>query len=65
MELPRLDSLVPLELRIPVVGEEAHVDGDVVSDSTGELGGSEHHTCIEEPSVGETEALDDLSGGHA
>jgi hypothetical protein len=52
-------------LRVPVVGEEAHVRGDVVPHSTGELGGSEHHTGVEEPSVGETEALDDLVGGHA
>lgn len=40
VQLLGLDGLVPLDLRVPVVGEKSHVRGEVVSDSTGELGGS-------------------------
>lgn len=65
MELFCPNSAVPLDLSVAVVGEEASACGDIVPHSTGELGGSKHHTGVEEPPVGETEALDDLDGRHA
>ncbi|KFZ14318.1 hypothetical protein V501_03305 [Pseudogymnoascus sp. VKM F-4519 (FW-2642)] len=62
VQLVALDGFQPLDLGIPVVGEETNVAGTVVAEAGEELGGGKHEAGVEEPAVEGAEAIDDGDG---
>lgn len=65
MQLLALAGIIPLDLRVPVVGQEANVGRAVVADAADELGGREHETRVKEPSVRKAEAVNNVDNfGH-
>lgn len=63
MELFSADGVVPDDLGVVVVCEKGDVAGAVAAEAGDELRGGEHDAGVEEPSVGDAEAVDDFDGG--